>query len=271
MVELIAKYDPLIKEHLMRLKCSSSEHRSSVSYLSPSTQNEFLSVLVNRVKEKLVTDIKRAVYYSVMFDSTPDVTHTDQMSEVIRYLQMEDGRVQVKEVFLVFFPLNGKKAADISSDFLKKLESDGLDFMLCRAQGYDNAATMTGVHGGEQAILKEKNKKAIFSGCVDHSLNLCGQHSFAENSSCVKFVGSLESAYTFFASSTHRWDVLMDHTVVSLERLSTTRWSSHYNAVKPVAESFEKFVAVTEALCDPRENLDTRGAAQGLLPASFIH
>lgn len=37
--------------------------------------------------------------------------------------------------------------------------------------------------------------------------------------------------------------------------------------MKQVAELFEKFVAAVEALCYPQENLDTRGAAQGLLPA----
>ena len=40
---------------------------------------------------------------------------------------------------------------------------------------------MSGIHGGVQAILKRRNKKAIFNGCVDHSLNLCGQHSFDKN------------------------------------------------------------------------------------------
>ena len=114
------------------------------------------------------------------------------MSEVIRFVKICNGKVEVKEVFLGFFPLMGKKADDLSSDILKNLESDGLDIMMCRAQGYDNTATMSGIHGGVQGILKRKNKKAIFNGYVDHSLNLCGQHSFAKNPSCVTFIGTLE-------------------------------------------------------------------------------
>ena len=135
---------------------------------------------------------------------------------------------------------------------------------MCRAQGYDNAANMAGIHGGVQAILKGKNKKAIFNGCVDHSLNLCGQHSFAENVSCVTFFGTLETMFSFFAASTNQWDVLIDHTGV--KRQSTTCWIANHDAVKPVKEKFDKFVAAIEALCDPHENLDTRGAAQVLLP-----
>ncbi|XP_056392625.1 zinc finger MYM-type protein 1-like [Hyla sarda] len=267
MVEMLSKYDPVLKEHLIRLKQHTCHLNVSVSYLSPQTQNEFISVLANHLKEKIVTDIKSALYFGIMFDSTPDVSHTDQMSEVIRYVHMTNRKVEVKEVFLGFFPLKGKKAAALSSDILKKLESDGLDIMMCRSQGYDNAATMAGIHGGVQSILNEKNRKAIFNGCVDHSLNLCGQHSFAENASCVTFFGTLQTMFTFFAASTHRWDVLIEHTGVSVKRLSTTRWSAHHAAVKPVKEKFDMFVLVLEALCEPCENLETRGAAQGLLPA----
>lgn len=265
MVEMLSKYDAVLKEHLMRLKQSTCKLKASISYLSPTTQNEFISVLANHVKEKLVMDIKSAKYFGIMFDSTPDISHTDQMSEIIRYVKLNKRKVEVKEVFLGFFPLHGKKATDLSSDILKKLESDGLDFMMCRAQGYDNAATMAGIHGGVQAILKGKNKKAIFNGCVDHSLNLCGQHSFAENVTCVTFFGTLETMFSFFVASTHRWDVLIDHTEISVKRLSSTRWSAHHDAVKPVKEKFDKFVAAIQALCESRENLETRGAAQILL------
>lgn len=59
----------------------------------------------------------------------------------------------------------------------------------------------------------------------------------------------------------------MDHTEVSVKGLSTTRWCSHHAAVKAVKEKFDECVAAIEALCDPDENLDTRGTARGLLPA----
>ena len=94
-----------------------------------------------------------------MFDSTPDLSHTDQMSEIIRYVHISDGKVEVKEVFLCFFPLKGKKAADLTSEILKVLGKDGLDIMMCRSQGYDNAATMAGIHGGVQALIKKTTRR----------------------------------------------------------------------------------------------------------------
>ena len=44
-----------------------------VTYTSPQSQNEFLSLLAMEVKEKIVTDIKDAGVFSIMADTTPDV------------------------------------------------------------------------------------------------------------------------------------------------------------------------------------------------------
>ena len=73
--------------------------------------------------------------------------------------------------------------------------------------------------------------------------------------------------FSFFAASTHRWDVLMENTGVSLKRLSTTRWSSQHAAVKAVKEKFDECVTAIEALCDSDENLDKSVKAQCMLPA----
>ena len=52
---------------------------------------------------------------------------------------------------------------------------------------------MAGIHGGVQARIKDVNKKALFNGCGSNSINLCGQHSFAENASCVSSFGTLQA------------------------------------------------------------------------------
>lgn len=264
LVNLLSKYDAVLKEHLLNLEQCSSQ---KISYLSPDIQNEFISVLSNHVKSKLVEEIKSATYFGMMFDSTPDIDHTDQMSQVIRYVKIDDRKVEIKEVFLGFFPLEGKKATDLSEEILKKIDKDGLDIMRCRSQGYDNAANMSGIHGGVQAIIKSRNRKAVFFGCINHSLNLCGQHSFAQNASCVRFFGTLQAVYAFFSTSTNRWEALMKHSEITVKRVATTRWSAHHASVKVMAEKFDEVTKAIEELCDPKENLDTKGAAQNLLPA----
>ena len=64
-----------------------------------------------------------------------------------------------------------------------------------------------------------------------------------------------------------RWDVLISYTGVAVKRLSATRWSAHHDAVNPGDKQFDKFVEAIKAICDPKENLKTRGDAEILLPS----
>ena len=109
-VELLPKYDPVLKEHFM--KYTESAKRGFISYLSQSIQNGFISVLANHVKQKLIAEIKDARYFGLMFDSTQGISRIDKMSEGIRYISIKDRKVEVKEVFLGFFIIKGKKAKD---------------------------------------------------------------------------------------------------------------------------------------------------------------
>ncbi|XP_040286004.1 zinc finger MYM-type protein 1-like [Bufo bufo] len=174
LVELLSNYDPVLKEHFVRIKQSVISGTRVNSYLSSKIQNKFICLLGNHVKEKIVADIRKAKYFGILFDSTPDMSHIDQMCEVIRYVHIEGNKVEVRESFLRFLPIAGKTAAALTGNILQHLESDGLDINLCRGQGYDNAATMAGIHGGVQSNIREINPKALFVPCANHSLNLCG-------------------------------------------------------------------------------------------------
>ncbi|GBN71227.1 hypothetical protein AVEN_147461-1 [Araneus ventricosus] len=62
------------------------------------------------------------------------------MSEIIRYVHIENKKVEIKALFLSFFQLTGKKAVGITEDILKVVEWDGLDTTMCRRQGHGNAS-----------------------------------------------------------------------------------------------------------------------------------
>lgn len=92
-----------------------------------------------------------------MFDSTPDVSHDDQIPEFNRRT-LTNGKIGIKELFLVFFHIKRKKAIDIKQEILQQLELDGLSINDCLTLGYDNVATMSGIHGGAQALIKNIDK-----------------------------------------------------------------------------------------------------------------
>jgi hypothetical protein len=52
--------------------------------------------------DQIISEIKGAKYYGISIDSTPDVSHTDQLSVIMRYVLKD---VQVLELLLMFVPI----------------------------------------------------------------------------------------------------------------------------------------------------------------------
>lgn len=73
-----------MKEHIQKYGGAGS---GNVSYLSPSTSEEFVELMGKRLLDQIVKEIKDAKYYSICVDSTPDVAHTDQLTFIIRYVR----------------------------------------------------------------------------------------------------------------------------------------------------------------------------------------
>ena len=174
-LKLLSNYSTVINEHIFGTHLSK---KVKTTYLSPTIQNELIELLGKKVKDLILEEIKTAKYFSILLDSTPDVSHIDQMAFIVRYVKIDsNNEVQVKESFLNFFPLHEKNADEITKSILNKLQQNGLDIMMCRGQAYDNASTMAGVRTGVQRRIKDINSKALFIPCGNHSLNLAGVHA----------------------------------------------------------------------------------------------
>jgi len=258
-LKLLSKYDPVLREHFLSIE------KAKTSYLSPQTQNEFIDLLGNHVRQSILDDVKDAKFYSIITDTSPDISQTDQMSQILRYVKVTNDDVQVLESFIDFLPVREFKTSEnISEIILAKLKKDGLDFNNCRGQGYDNAANMAGIHTGVQKRLLTLNDKAVFIPCSNHCLNLAGVHSVSVTTSSVRFFSTVEELYKFFHSSTIRWEILKQHTSSNLQRPSDTRWSANHHSVDVLAQKFEQVLAALDALQNNEFSADTHGAAANL-------
>ena len=226
------------------------------TYLSPTIQNELIKLLGKKVKHLILEEIKAAKYFSILLDSTPDVSHIDQMALIVRYVKVDSIEVQIKELFLNFFPLHRKNADKIIKSMLDELQQNSLDITTCRGQAYDNASTMAEIRSGVQCRIKQLNSKAIFIPCANHSLNLAGIHAVASSEHSATFFAVVERVYSFFSASTQRWKVLFKHVPIVIKRVIDTGWSAHYEAVKAQHYFLDAVRALNE-LFDQNENIDT--------------
>jgi len=140
---LIAEFDPFLSQHIEKFGNSG---KGTVNYLSSSTVNELIQMIAEAVMSIIVQELSRSKYYSISVDSTPDLSHTDQLAVTVRYVL--DG--VPTERFITFLPIKSHQAAELV-DFL---ESQGIDIMNCRGQTYHNASNMVGKYSGMQARIK---------------------------------------------------------------------------------------------------------------------
>ncbi|XP_064111573.1 zinc finger MYM-type protein 1-like [Macrobrachium nipponense] len=136
-VELVAQFDPVLKEHIAR----SQGGASHTSYLGSIIQNEFIDCISKRVVERMVTEIRQSKYFSIILDCTPDLSHKEQLSVIIRIVTAE-GTTQIKEYFIGFLEAEQTTGEDLSRLILKKLEELNIPFEDCRGQSYENGANM---------------------------------------------------------------------------------------------------------------------------------
>ena len=94
--------------------------RQQVHYLSSKSQNEFIKECSEKVLAKIKLEISDAKYYAVILDSTPDASHKEQTTFILRYVSAvpriaDTVRVfEIQERFMTFM--------DVSSECIEAVE-----------------------------------------------------------------------------------------------------------------------------------------------------
>lgn len=262
-LELISHYNPQLSKHIENVKSG----KYVTSYFSPLIQNELIDLMGNKVRAEILKNVRSAKYFSIMFDCTPDTAHLEQMSEIIRYVTIKDGKCSVEESFVDFIISHQKSGRGLSQEILQKLNSDELDIQNCRGQGFDNGSNMAGKYEGVQAHISQINDLAKFVPCAAHSLNLVGVHAAEVSVMMISFFGKVIEFFNFFSSSTLRWEALLGALKTTLKRHCDTRWSSRRQAVIALKNNLLSVHNILQNMADRDNdwNTDTVSGAIKLL------
>ena len=90
-----------------------------------------IQLMAEKVKESSVVDVKKSGYFNVSVDSTPDISHSDQLTLIIRYVSPVNGLPS--ERFITFLELKDHSGVDMADLADKYLTTElQLDFNKCR-------------------------------------------------------------------------------------------------------------------------------------------
>ncbi|KAK4586487.1 hypothetical protein RGQ29_023574 [Quercus rubra] len=176
LIEMIAEFDPVMQEHVQRIQHA------------------------NEIKGKIIKKIKEAKYFSIILYCTPDVSHQEQMTLVLR-------------------------GVNISTKFLKVDYTSGkglFNEIISVIKRYDSGSNMKGKKQGVQKRIIDINPRAFYTPCGCHNLNLV----------LCDVANSCPKAISFFGV---RWKILQDNvSSLTLKTLSHTRWESRIESVKVI-------------------------------------
>jgi hypothetical protein len=264
-LEIVASFDATLAKHI---DLYANKQKGSTSYLSSTICDEIIELMGNEVLKLIVYEIKKAKYYSVSVDSTPDRSHTDQLTFVIRYVLKG---VPV-ERFLKFIPIVDHTGKHLSDTIIKFLFDYEIDISDCRGQSYDNASNMSGIYNGCQKFIRYLNSLAHFIPCADHTLNIIGKNGAECCPESIEFFEMLKELYNLF-SSPRNWNLLESllkessagH-VTKIKNLCHTRWSARHESVKSLLINYSEILIALQTIRDDctREAV-TRHKANSLL------
>lgn len=149
-----------MQEHLrLAMKVDVSDH-----YCGKDIQNELIELMGEKVKSEIVSRAKTSKYYSIIADCTPDISHVEQHSLTLRFVDLssDDDKISVKEHFIEFIPVNESTGEELTEVIIDVLNKHGLELNDCRGQGYDNGANMKGKNSGVQRRILDVNPLAVY-------------------------------------------------------------------------------------------------------------
>lgn len=245
-LELLGQFDPFIANHI--------EKFGNTNYPSSTVASGILQLMSNKVLQHILFEINEAKYFGLIVDSTPDLSHIDQLSIVIRYVNKEGLPI---ERFLKFVPIFRHSASTLESTVINELQCFNIDILNCRGQSYDNASNMAGKYSSLQARIKVICPQAECVPCSAHSLNLVGSNAVQCCTQAVVYFGVVQNIYNFFSASTHRWQKLQEllnpRDKLNVKSLSATRWSAEADAVRALHKNH---IAIKQVLFSIANNVN---------------
>ena len=115
LIELLSHWDPILKEHVLKVEESQKKgERLQVHYLSNESQNKFIAECSDLVKQPILGGRQSAKYYAIIVDFTPDSSHVEQTTFLLRYLVRHKSRFEIAEQFLKFVDCSDKTGFKIA-------------------------------------------------------------------------------------------------------------------------------------------------------------
>ncbi|XP_029636258.1 uncharacterized protein LOC115211744 [Octopus sinensis] len=221
----------------------------NATYTSAAMQNEIMELLRRHTVSLVVDEIKcfNVHYFILKCDGTRDLSNTENLAIVIRYLQ--NSRVLEN---LVAMPTTQQYDTETLADLIiKELTNLYIDPKRMLSQCFDDAFVMPGKIGGIQRKIQNRLEKHIpYVHCLNHQLHLVVVNTIKRIPELATFFDTVNILHNFIKRPKRAslWKGL------KLPRLMEHRWSGHFTAIASVIENHSKIVGLLTECTDSSDS-----------------
>lgn len=86
LINMMSKYSPCLASYITQLEVSTK--KPEFNFLTKNRQNQLISSITNSIKSFVRNELQHSKFFSISIDSTFDYFRREQVSFVVRYLQM---------------------------------------------------------------------------------------------------------------------------------------------------------------------------------------
>ena len=259
----VANGDELLKRHV-------EEGAANAQYTSSFSSTRIIEAIDTWINRKLEKSLKDSPFFSVMADESEDITSKEELSICCRWLV--DGRPE--EHFLTILHVTSTDAKAITAALTSFMEMKGLEYQKLIGQGYDGAATFSGVHNGVQKRMQVHACHALYLHCACHRLQLASMQA-AEGVKEIKgLFGMMTNIWKLFYNSPKKAEKLVEiQAILHLPQLkivkpSDTRWLSHERCIRAIKKELPALIVTLQQLYESSGDAEAFGIA--LLLASQV-
>ncbi|CAC5356095.1 unnamed protein product [Mytilus coruscus] len=237
-------------------------------YTSPDIQNDLIELCADQIISTLVQDCNDSRYFGFMSDEATDCSTKEHLSICVRFF--DKTTKSIREEFLGFAEASRTTGMVFAELFLEQLDLKGINVDHMRAQGYDGAANMSGIHKGVQSRMKERIPGASYVHCKTHNLNHASEEPLIRN--LMNTVQTIAFAFDYSAKRVLFFKENLEQNAVvreeidrrqKLKTLCETRWASR-------SESLYTFLTAFKVIVDSLENLEQHGDSKAPVSESRV-
>ena len=214
------------------------------NYLSHHIQNAYLQIMVLHILRQVSKDIRDSGCYTIMADECTDVANKEQFTICIRWVGQD---LQDHEDFIGLYEVSSINADCLTEAIKDTLLQIRVKISDCRGKCYDGTSNISGIKNGVATQIAKEEKRAVYTHCYAHSLNLTVGNVIKRFKVCsdaldvafeitklVKFSPKKNAAFDWI-----KFEVVEeDGFAPGIRTLCPTRWTVRGNSIGSILENY---------------------------------